>query len=241
MTHSFLVKTLTAGLLAVGAAASAQAALVVSEVAPYASGNTPFAADWFELTNTGPGPLLLTAWRVDDNSNLFSAAVPMSGITSIAAGESVVFMECAAGCAAIDGFRAYWGAPVAGVQIGTYSGAGIGLSTAGDAVNIYDSLGSVLTRVDFGASTVGRTFDNAAGLNNVMLATLSSVGVNGAFNSLVNPSGTSGPDVGSPGRVSAVPVWPTRWLPTRPWCWRRWRASPTRRSVACAARPWRRS
>ena len=201
----FPLKTLAAAALAIASLSSAQAALTVSEVAPYASGNTPFTADWFELSNTGPSAIAVSGWAMDDNSNSFAVAAPMSGITSIAAGESVIFIECAAGCAAIAGFQSYWGSPVSGVQIGTYSGSGVGLSSAGDAVNVFDSGGTVLARVSFGASTIGRTFDNAAGLNNVALTTLSTLGVNGAFNSATNLTGTAQLDVGSPGRIAAVP------------------------------------
>ena len=198
-------KTLATALLAIAAGSSANAALIISEVSPYSSGNTPFAADWFELTNTGTSALTVSGWKMDDNSNAFGSSVPMLGISSIAPGESVIFIECAAGCAAIAGFQAYWDGPVSGVQIGTYSGSGVGLSTAGDAVNVFDNAGTVLARVDFGASTIGRTFDNSAGLNNVTLTTLSTLGVNGAFNSTVNPTGTTSLDIGSPGRIAAVP------------------------------------
>jgi hypothetical protein len=94
---------------------------------------------------------------------------------------------------------------VAGVQIGTYTGSGVGLSTGGDAVNVFDGSGPLpvlLARLDFGASTVGLTFDNAAGLNNVTHSTLSSLGVNGAFNSTVNTTGAiSVLDIGSPGAM----------------------------------------
>jgi hypothetical protein len=199
------VKTLAAFALAIATFSSAHAALIVSEVAPYASGNSAFAADWFELTNTGSSALTVSGWKMDDNSNAFASSVALNGITSIAVGESVVYIECVAGCAAIAGFQSYWGAPVAGVQIGTYTGSGVGLSTGGDAVNVFDSSGTVLARVDFGASTVGRTFDNAASLNNVTLTVLSSDGVNGAFNSVGSLTGAfSGPDIGSPGRFAAA-------------------------------------
>jgi hypothetical protein len=201
--HPKLLRSLAAALT-VAASAASHAQLVISEVAPYASGNTPFAADWFELTNRGASPLTLSGWRMDDNSNAFASAVPMLGVTSIAPGESVVFLECAAGCAAIADFRSFWGAATASIQIGTYTGTGVGLSTAGDAVNIFDSAGTLLTRVDFGASTVGRTFDNAAGLNNVTLTALSTVGVNGAFASVGSlTGGATGFDIGSPGRIAA--------------------------------------
>jgi hypothetical protein len=201
----FPSKFLAPAVLACAMLSSAHAALVISEVSPYASGSTPFAADWFELTNTGPGALSLSGWTVDDNSNAFSSSAPLTGITSIAAGESVIFIECLSGCAAIAGFQAFWGSPVAGVQIGTYSGTGLGLSTAGDAVNIFNSAGTVLTRVDFGASTVGRTFDNALGLNNAVLTTLSTLGTNGAFSSALSLTASTNLDIGSPGRVAAVP------------------------------------
>jgi hypothetical protein len=205
MMKHIQLKTLAATALAIATFSSAHAQLIVSEVSPYSSGNTPFAADWFELTNTGTTAMAVSGWTMDDNSNAFASSVPMTGINSIAAGESVIFIECAAGCAAITGFQSYWGSAVAGVQFGTYSGSGVGLSTAGDAVNVFNSSGTVLAHVDFGASTVGRTFDNAAGLNNATLTTLSSLGVNGAFNSTVNPTGTTSLDIGSPGRVAAVP------------------------------------
>lgn len=202
----FPLKTLATAALAMATLSSAHAALTVSEVSPYSSGNTPFGADWFELTNTGSSALTVGGWKMDDNSNAFASSVPMLGITSIAAGESVIYIECLTGCASIAGFRAYWGSPVAGVQIGTYSGSGVGLSTGGDAVNVFDSSGTVLARVDFGASTVGRTFDNAAGLNNAAVTTLSSLGLNGAFNSTVNTTGAiTVLDIGSPGTIAAVP------------------------------------
>lgn len=201
-----LLKSLAAIVLAAATLSSAHAALIISEVSPYSSGNTPFSADWFELTNTGSSALTVSAWKMDDNSNAFASSVPVLGITSIAAGESVILVECTTNCAtATSGFQSYWGAPVAGVQIGAYGGSGVGLSTAGDAVNIFDSLGAVLARVNFGASTVGRTFDNAAGLNNVTLTTLSSLGVNGAFNSVGSLTGVGGLDIGSPGPIAPVP------------------------------------
>ena len=200
-----LMKSLAATVLAAATFSSAHAALIVSEVSPYSSSNTPFTADWFELTNTGSTSLTVSGWKMDDNSNSFAASVAMSGITSIAAGESVIFIETSTPATTVPGFQSYWGSPISGVQIGTYSGSGVGLSTAGDAVNIFDSAGTVLARVDFGASTTGRTFDNAAGLNNVTLPTLSTLGVNGAFNSAQPLTATTAFDIGSPGAIAAVP------------------------------------
>ena len=44
-----------------------------------------------------------------------------------------------------DAFKSVWfgGAAPAGLQIGTYTGAGVGLSTTADAVNLFDSTGAV--------------------------------------------------------------------------------------------------
>src|SRR5262249_9993779 len=61
-------------------------AIVISEVAPWSSANSPLAADWFEVTNTGTVTIDLTGWKMDDNSHSSTNAVPMSGITSIAPG-----------------------------------------------------------------------------------------------------------------------------------------------------------
>jgi VCBS repeat-containing protein len=177
----------------------------VSEVAPWSSGNSPFSRDWFELTNGGGSPLLITGWKMDDNSNLFSAAVPLAGITTIAPGESVVFMELQSTDTLLTKqteFINTWfsGVAPAGLQIGSYTGSGVGLSTGGDAVNIYNSLGDIKANVTFGNSPAGPfpTFNNALGLNNANLVTLSSIGVNGAFKA---PGDLLNTEVGSPGTV----------------------------------------
>ena len=160
--------------------------IIVSEVAAWSSGNSPIGADWFEVTNTGVAPLTITGWRVDDSSASFAAALPLNGITSIAPGESVIFLESATPATTVATFRSTWfGAnPPANLQIGSYTGGGIGLSTGGDEVNIYNSSGLLQAKVVFGASPAGpvfATFNNAAGLNNATISQLSSVGVNGAF------------------------------------------------------------
>jgi hypothetical protein len=93
------------------------------------------------------------------------------------------------------------GAP-AGLQIGRYSGAGIGLGTGGDAVNLYTAAGTLVTRVDFGTSPSAApfaTFDNSAGLSGVTLTVLSAIGVNGAFLT------ASGNEIGSPASVVPEP------------------------------------
>jgi hypothetical protein len=135
---------------------------------------------------------------MDDSSN-GTAKVALTGIASIAAGESVIFTEKDVSAS----FLSTWfgaKAPV-GLQIGLYKGAGVGLSTGGDAVNIFNAGGVLQARVEFGSSGTTaplQTFDNAAGLNNSAISQLSAVGVNGAFLS------ADGQEIGSPGLIAAA-------------------------------------
>ena len=188
-------------LSALLAAGAAQAQLAITEVAPWSSGNSPVAADWFELTNFGSSAVDITGYRIDDASNSFASSVALVGITSIAAGESVIFIE---GASANANFVSTWfgASGPAGLQIGRYSGAGIGLGTGGDAVNLYTAAGTLVTRVDFGTSPSAApfaSFDNSAGLSGVTLTVLSAIGVNGAFLT------ASGNEIGSPASVVPEP------------------------------------
>ena len=175
----------------------------VTEAASWSSSTTTVGADWFEVTNNGNAPLDITGWKVDDSSNTFSVALALTGITSIAAGESVIFLETSATNAAtiIANFKTTWfGSNVpSGLQVGSYTGNGIGLSTGGDAVNLFDSSGVVKASISFGAATTNFTFNNAASLNNSVVTTLSQVGVNDAF-AAVNDT----VQIGSPGTVGRL-------------------------------------
>jgi len=192
--------------LHVTAGSAGQASLIVSEVSPWSSGNSSYAADWWELTNTGASAVDLTGYKMDDDSNAFANAVSLYGVTSVAPGESVIFIEGGASTAAA--FKSAWfGAGVpAGLQVGYYSGSGVGLSTDGDAVNVFDSVGNRVTGVNVPASTTGYTFDNAAGLGSTTLplptvSTLSAIGTHGAFKDAAG-------EVGSPGTIGAAPAAP---------------------------------
>ena len=72
--------------------------LAISEVDPSGSSRS-YAADWFEVTNTGPSDVNISGWKMDDNSNSFASAVSLRSVsglpavTSIPAGKSVVFFE----------------------------------------------------------------------------------------------------------------------------------------------------
>ena len=57
-------------------AAPAQANIIISEVdANGSAASSGYAADWFELTNTGTSSVNITGWKMDDNSNAFANAV----------------------------------------------------------------------------------------------------------------------------------------------------------------------
>lgn len=192
--------------LLLAASGMAHAQVAVSEVAPWSSGSSPLAADWFELTNLGSSPVTISGWKMDDNSSSFAASVLLNGIASIAPGESVIFIESSAGSVGT-AFKTLWfgATPPAALQVGTYSGSGVGLGTGGDAVNIFDASGVLQANVSFGASPTGpfATFDNAAGLTGTTLSTLSSVGANGAF-----VAANDAQEIGSPGTIGAAPPVP---------------------------------
>ncbi|MFO0691546.1 MAG: lamin tail domain-containing protein [Myxococcota bacterium] len=182
---------------------TARAAIIISEVHPSGSGNAAYGADFFEVTNTGASAVDITGWKMDDNSNSFASSVAIRGVTSISPGQSIILLEgdaTGSNDAAIrSSFLSAWfgaNAP-ASLVVGGYGGSGVGLSTAGDAVNLFDAAGNRVTGVAFGAATTGVTFDNAAGLGSTtlplpILTTLSSAGVNGAFQSPSLETGSPG-------------------------------------------------
>jgi uncharacterized protein len=195
--------------LTITASTGGTPSLIISEVAPWSSGNSlaTLRVDWFEVTNIGSAAANITGWKMDDNSNSFGSAVALHGITSIAPGESVIFMEAADGAVATAkkaAFLSLWfGAnPPPNLQVGNYSGSGVGLSTdPGDAVNLFDATGGLQASVNFGVSTLSapfKSFDNAAGDNNVTISTLSATGVNGAF-----IAASDAAEIGSPGTIGA--------------------------------------
>jgi trimeric autotransporter adhesin len=162
----------------------AQAALLITEA--MSSGSV---ADWFELTNTGTSPVDLTGYKMDDSSASFASAVPMVGIKSIAPGESVLFVDGDA--ATVSSFKASWAGCVDNVQIGSYTGSGVGLSSGGDGVTVFDDAGTEQSLQTFGAATSDTSFyftvDNEGSSN------LSTSGSHGAFTCANNS------DIGSPG------------------------------------------
>jgi hypothetical protein len=203
-----------AAVLGVAALPAANAAVVITEVS--SKGNDlSYAADWFEVTNTGASPVDLTGWKVDDSSgsNGTGNARTITGINALAAGQSaIVFLEVDAGGAlntVTNNFITAWfgsaGAP-ANLLFGNASGSGLGLSAGdGDSVYVWDASNVLQTWVQF-AGGDSRTFDNASGSSGGPLA-FSQLGVNGAFISADNN------ELGSPGfATSPVPLPAGAWL-----------------------------
>jgi hypothetical protein len=191
---------------------SAKAQIVITEVDAAGSGTSAYGADWFELTNEGSSSVSISGWKIDDNSDSYSDAVSLNGISSIASGKTVVFIEDTNnGKAGItdaqldtEFTQAWFGSNVpAGFTLGFYGGSGVGLGQSGDAVNIFNTAGAQVTGVNFGASASnGATFDNSvlqvgssvSGADPT-ISTFSVAGVDGAFESKTSD------EIGSPGAV----------------------------------------
>ena len=64
-------------------------------------------ADWWEITNTGPSEVDLTGYKFDDSSFAVPNAVPLLGVSTISAGEAVVFLESSNAATDVPAFRNY--------------------------------------------------------------------------------------------------------------------------------------
>jgi hypothetical protein len=209
-----ILPILTAALLASVASTQAQSLIRVTEaMSSSGTGGTP---DWIELTNLGNTAANINGWKVDDSSRAFGTSLLLNGITSIAAGESVVFFETPAanltGAWATDltNFRNFWGG-LSGIQVGYYGGSGIGLSSAGDGMIVFNSSGIEQTAyVSFGAATGGTSFnfvyDASGGLTSAANA-LSVAGEYGAttVSAAWGGTGTAISNTAGPGTITTVP------------------------------------
>jgi hypothetical protein len=118
--------------------------------------------DYFELTNVGASTVDVSGWKFDDESMSIAEAAPLNGISSIAPGESVVFISAGADPVADTAlFRSYWGG-LAGVQVGYHSGPGLG---KGDAITLFDAGDSIAVALSYGMTSPNQTHagDWAAG------------------------------------------------------------------------------
>jgi hypothetical protein len=148
---------ITTTLVAISSSASAAVvSLRITEVMSSSAGTPTPTGDFFEVTNYGSSAISMSGWKMDDNSFDITKAVALNGITSIGAGESVIFIESAAGVA-VNSFKSFWGG-LTGVQVGYYSGSGISFGSGGDSAVLFNASAAEATRVTFGAATAGKTF-----------------------------------------------------------------------------------
>ncbi|MBC8040003.1 MAG: lamin tail domain-containing protein [Opitutaceae bacterium] len=198
-----MLKTLLVAVALGGMSAGAQAAIVITEVmsssAHTGTGNTS-NGDWFELTNTGASAVDLTGWSWDDSTGLAGSA-NFGSVTSISAGQSIIFGEETVGFESA--WIADWG--TSGVTVINLGGTVFqGLGSTGDSVIIYNASSVVVTSVTFGTATAGFTFEWDTSGQSLALSVL---GENGAFRaSFDGKTSGEGPglDIGSPG-FAAVP------------------------------------
>jgi len=189
-TLSGLVLLLLGGL----GAASVQAQEVLRITEAMSSSGTGGTADWFELTNYGDTAADITGYKMDDNSFALGLAALLNGVTTIAPGESVVFIEGAS--TTVAAFRTFWGFAES-VQVGTYTVSGVSFSSGGDGLVIFDATGREVSRVSFGAATTGSTFnwsyDAGGALATSFTGTISVAGTDGAFTGAGTPANTGSP------------------------------------------------
>jgi len=132
--------TLFSALLLTYFAGLSQVSLQITEIWPGNGDGDNLTADWFEITNVGDvawTPAMGDLYFDDVSEDPLDAAL-ISGIASIQPGEAVIAIDDTDTAE----FIAVWGAyyNLTNVQIGTYSGAGLG--GGGDAVTLFMSIGA---------------------------------------------------------------------------------------------------
>ena len=154
--------TILALTLAISAPAFGDYELVITEVDPFGtdfnSDDDPDDVEWFEVTNLGDMPWTEATDGVlyyDDSEPKFDNADPMSGVPSIAPGESVIFLnhDGAFPDPSADGAIEFFlnEFPDYSGQVGTFNGSG--LSSGGDdGANIW--LGEPMSNDDIISSLV---------------------------------------------------------------------------------------
>ena len=194
-----LVKFAAATMLATLVSGSSMAAynLKITEIWPGNEPGSNLTQDWFEVTNLGD-----MTWTngvdgslyFDDESTDPVEADLISGVASIAPGQSVVLVDDAS----IVDFLTIWG-PVAGpITVGTYAGAGLG--QGGDGVALFLDTDSNLTLsdlIDFASYPDANAFGGQSW--DVRLQAFSTVGnANGAV-ATTTLNDANQPAIGSPG------------------------------------------
>jgi hypothetical protein len=207
---------------------SASAQLRVTEAMSSSAAVSGGTGDWFELTNYGGSAVSIAGWKVDDSSFSAAAALPLNVVTSIGAGESAIFIEVPSATVSgseaqlVADWRSFWGNTVAATQVGWYKGSGIGLSSSGDGLVVFDAANAEQTsRVSFPAATAGSSFywaytpSGGFGVGSSTAGVVSQIGTlageNGGISqtTLLSADPPTAPftvtNIGSPGTAALVP------------------------------------
>lgn len=158
--------------------------------------------DWWEITSFSPAPVSLTGWRFDDNSASLASAITLTDTNLvILPGESIVFVERLTA----DQFRTWWGASnlPPGLKIVSYTGSGIGLSSGGDGLRLWNATATAnadtIDGVDFPAGDPGISFNFDPETRE--FGKPSALDVNGVVQAVATLEGVK--EWGSPGRIRA--------------------------------------
>jgi len=177
--------------------------LQITEIWPGNEPGSNLTADWFEITNMGTvewTPALGNLYYDDDSQDPASAVI-INGITSIQPGEVVIVV----GATTTTEFLSVWSPSynMAGIQVGTFSGPGLGQGGDGVTLWIGDPT-TVGTLSDF--ETYPDANSNGGQSYDVDLAAFSVVGnannagitsaVNDASQSAIGSPGNQGPTLG---------------------------------------------
>jgi len=197
----FLASTLTT-LVATSAFAAID--LRVTEIWPGNEPGSNLSRDWFELTNFGDEAWTAAAFGdlfYDDESADPADATLLEGISSIAAGESVIYVVDTVG--SIAPWNDLWDDVVTLGQVGNTDGSG--LSQGGDGVTLF--LDADENGVDAGDLLSENTYPDANAANggsyNLVLDAFSTVGDAAGSVATLVLNDVNQPAIGSP--FSAVP------------------------------------
>ena len=155
--------------------------------------------DWWEVTSFETTPVSLLGWRLDDSSSSLASAYTITNAVTIRPGESIILVEVLTP----EQFRTWWGAAnlPASLQVISYTGSGLGLSSGGDGVRLWDATttdnANTVAQANFGAAEAGVTFNYNP--DTAVFGDKSVLGVNGVFAAAGFAGG--GQDIGSPGRI----------------------------------------
>ncbi len=179
--------------------------LQITEIWP---GNEPGAnltEDWFELTNFGDSVWTAAVdgdlWFDDDSFDPTTADL-LSGVPSIAPGESVIFVD--GNVAGGAEWVTIWGPEISPLpQVGTYEGAGLG--QGGDAIGLWISVGAPAGTPDIIAGYPDADLNGGQSYDTVLNA-FSTIGnaAGAVATTVVNDA--MQPAIGSPGSVVPEPT-----------------------------------